>query len=117
MSTNGIIVDVVCLIISLLSLLIGKYLVPFIKEKLTGTKFDKFLDYVKFSVKCAELTIKDTDESGKTGANKKAFVVNFLKGILIKLNIELTDEELDVIIESAVEDLKILSETAKNTEE
>ncbi|MDE7431022.1 MAG: phage holin family protein, partial [Lachnospiraceae bacterium] len=41
------------------------------------------------------------------GIEKKAYVTEFLKEILIAKNIALSDEQLDVLIEAAVKQMKI----------
>ena len=43
----------------------------------------------------------------KNGQDKKAYVTEFLKEILIAKNIALSDEQLDVLIEAAVKQMKI----------
>ena len=43
----------------------------------------------------------------KDGQDRKAYVTEFLKEILMAKNIALSDEQLDVLIEAAVKQMKI----------
>lgn len=43
----------------------------------------------------------------KTGSERKAIVIDLMKGILIAKKISITDEQLDLLIEAAVKSMKI----------
>ena len=68
------------------------------KELVENTKYEWILKWVELSVKSAEQTFL----GDKTGQEKKAIVTEFIKGLLIKKNISISDEQLDTLIESAV---------------
>lgn len=91
------------LIIAVVLMLCSRYLIPYIAELLGAAKFDKLVEYINSAVKAAE---KLFPESG-SGKDKKAYVIEFIQKINEKLGITITDEEIDTLIESAVEDLDL----------
>lgn len=101
---NELEMKIVELVIAVVIALCGRYAVPYFKTLMTNAKFAKVVEYIKLAVKAAE---KLYDESGK-GAEKKAYVLNFVSGVLLKMNIKITDDEINTLIESAVEDLDLL---------
>lgn len=98
--------DVLYLVIKILVIiaitLITRYLVPYIKERLEQSKYKWIADVVSQAVKSAEQTITGR----KSGAERKAIVVDFIKTLLIQKNISISDEQIDNLIESAVYTLK-----------
>ena len=58
--------------------------------------------WAKYAVLKAQQVLWD-----ETGKDRKAYVTEFLKEILIAKNIALSDEQLDVLIEAAVKQMKI----------
>lgn len=75
---------------------------PYINSKISATEQAKLENYIKIAVRCAEQIF--TQEQW---AQKKEYVTNYIKSILGKLvNIELTDDELDNLIEGFVYEVK-----------
>ena len=89
-----IIIATITLIFGIISALITKYLIPFIKEKISAEQFNKMKKWVKVAVKAAEQTIT----ASGMGEAKKAEVLKFLnaKGFTVDF------DELDKLIEAAV---------------
>lgn len=85
-------------IITLLFALISVFVVPYVKKKISAEKLSEILKWVMKAVEAAEQIYK---ESGM-GKEKKKFVENFLTEHGISVDIE----QLDVLIESAVWELK-----------
>lgn len=81
------------IIVSILSVIVSCFLIPWLKEKLSAEKLEKLVKWVKIAVEAAEQLYG----SGK-GQQKKEYVVSFLlsKGIVFDTN------EVEAIIESAV---------------
>lgn len=89
-------------IIALVIVGITTYVVPFIRTKLSSDELATLKQYITFAVGCAEMYF--TTEEGK---KKKEYVTNYVKKILSSLsNIEVTDEQLDVMIEGIVYEVK-----------
>ena len=89
-----IIIATITLVMGIISTLITKYLIPFIKEKISTEQFNRMKKWVEVAVKAAEQTITDKG----MGEAKKAEVLKFLneKGFTVDF------EELDKLIEAAV---------------
>lgn len=88
-------------ILSLAGALITYALIPWLKAKLGTETFNKALKWASIAVKAAEMIY---NESGM-GEKKKEYVETFMLTTLEKLHITLTPEELNNIIEAAVDDL------------
>ncbi len=80
-------------LIALLSAIITGFLIPFMKRKISEQKLEELRKWVSVAVKAAEQLY-----SGKTGLEKKEYVVSFLlsKGIVFDV------EEVTALIESEV---------------
>lgn len=85
-------------IVMLLCAIITYVLIPYIKSKTTEEQQKKLHLYVKMAVQAAEMLFKETG----MGAIKKEYVANFLK----EKGYQLDSNDLDVVIESAVLELK-----------
>ena len=85
-------------VITLVSLLITTFLIPWIKAKCDAKKLETIYRWVTFAVEAAEQIIKGDD----MGESKKQFVVDFLaeKGYRIDM------DSLNTMIEAAVYQLK-----------
>ncbi len=81
------------LIITLLSAVMTAFIIPVFKQKLSAEKADRLRFWVKTAVSAAEQLY-----GGKTGEQKKKYVVNFLlsKGIVFDV------DEVSALIESEV---------------
>ena len=82
--------------------LVARYLVPYLKQILENSKHDWVLNFVDVAVQAAEQTIL----GDKSVTEKKAIVTGKLKKLLIQKNIDITDEQLDMLIEAAVFNMK-----------
>ena len=80
-------------IITIISLLVTSFLIPYIKQRLSVEKYEDLKKWVNVGVKAAEQIY-----GGKTGQDKKEYVVSFLKskGITFDIN------EVSALIESEV---------------
>lgn len=98
---NDVVFEILKAVIVLVIILIAKYLVPWMKLQVEGTKHEWLLKWVELAVRSAEQTIL----GDKTGPEKKAIVTKFLKEQLQK-NISISDEQLNTLIEAAVYAMK-----------
>lgn len=108
---NEINFEVIKIVVMVAALLISRYLVPWLKEKIGADKLAVAEKWTKYAVLKAQQVLWEKD-----GQDRKAYVVEFLKEILIAKNIALSDEQLDVLIEAAVKQMKIEENTAVNSE-
>ncbi len=115
---NEIIFEVLKLVVMIAVLIITRYLVPWIKNKIGSDRMNEIAEWAKMAVLKAQQVMWAED-----GADKKAYVTEFLKEILIAKNIALSDEQVDVLIEAAVKQMKmeessgIVIDTAVEVEE
>lgn len=90
-------------------LVITGFVLPLIKQKLGNEKYSLVIDFVEQAVNSAEQIFGGEG----TGEQKKAYVAYIVKNLLDKIGYKLTEDELTVLIESAVKamnDGKMISE-------
>ena len=94
---------IVLAIISLLSALVAGVLIPLIKEKIGAEKLAKYEYWANLAVRAAEMM---WTESG-CGEDKKKYVVDFLNNMFNKNKVIITEQQLEILIESAVKQMKL----------
>lgn len=99
---NEILFEVIKVVVMVAVLVLTRYLIPWLKAKIGADKLAVAEKWVKYAVLKAQQVLWE-----KNGQDKKAYVTEFLKEILIAKNIALSDEQLDVLIEAAVKQMKI----------
>lgn len=97
---NDLLLMIIQSIIAIIIALFGKYIFPIIKEKRLDT-------YVKRAVRAAEILYTDN----KT---RKEYAISAVSAAAKKIGLKLTDDEIDTIIEAAVEDLNIVIKSNNN---
>ena len=97
---NELLSNLLLAVVIAVILMITRYGIPALKQVAEGTKLEAVMKYACEFVKAAEQTM-----SALTGAERKSWVTEILKGILTAKNICLTDKQLDAIIEAAVFDM------------
>jgi LL-H family phage holin len=102
MEINEILMDVLKAVVSLATLLIVRYLIPWIKAQIENSKYSWLVELVADAVKYAEQTITG---SGK-GEEKKELVVQYITNQLQIRGIGITEDQMEALIESAVYQLK-----------
>lgn len=88
-----------------IGLVITRFLVPYLKEKYTAEKVKNVYDIIVKAVQAAE---KIYQEHGQ-GLLKKEYVVDYIK----KIGITLSEDDLNVLIESAVKTLDMVDAEIK----
>lgn len=97
-----LIVKIVTIIIAIISVIITYVLIPFIKQKVSAEKIQDIILWVGKAVMAAEQLFISIPKSGE---QKKELVLKFIKEYLASKNIEMTDEQINLLIESAVAEL------------
>ena len=108
---NEIVFQALLLMVAVAAAVAARYAVPWFKEQIGAEKFAQIADWAEYAVLMAQ-QVMWTD----SGADKKAYVTQFLKDMLIAKNISITDEQLDVLIEAAVKQMKIAENAGKQPE-
>lgn len=95
--------QIILMLIPILSAIITSFVIPFIREKIGSEKLVKYEYWATQAVQAAEMLF---NEKGM-GKTKKEYVVNFLNEMFNKNKIVITEEQLDILIEAAVKQMKI----------
>ena len=95
--------DLILAIIPVLGVIITGFVVPFMKEKIGSEKLAKYEYLVTTAVQAAEMLYT---ESG-SGAEKKQYVVDFLNDMFNKNKIVITEQQIEILLESAVKQMKL----------
>lgn len=99
---DDLLFEVVKFVLIVAVMVIVRYLVPYIKERLELSKLSWLNEWVDKAVYAAEQTV--TGEG--SGSERKVIVVDFIKSMLIKKNISISDKQIDNLIEAAVYAMK-----------
>lgn len=99
---NDITFEIVKIVAMVCAVLITRYLIPLFRNAIGDDKIAEAAKWIKSAVYFAQQTM-----SAKTGEERKAFVMQYAKDLRDELKIPLTDEQIDILIESFVKELKI----------
>lgn len=95
---NDLTFNILKIVIAVSAALITAYLIPYIKNKLKDEKYAQLVAMVETAVRAAEQTFKG---SGK-GKLKKEDVLSFVHFWMVNNGIDISDAQLDELIEAAV---------------
>lgn len=99
---NDILFEALKLLIMLLALIATRYLIPWLRAQIGTQKMQVISEWAQKAVLSVQQTLWST-----SGAERKAVVTKFLKEMLTAKNISISDEQLDILIEAAVKQMKI----------
>lgn len=99
---SEMIVEILKVIMMLAVIFLTRYAIPWIKAKIGAEK----LAEVKVWVNAAVLMAQQVYDA-KSGPERKAIVVDMLREMLIKKNIDISQKQLDTLIEAAVKAMKM----------
>lgn len=100
--TEELFVKIILAIITIIGGLVSAYVIPYLKAKFSTEQLDTLTYYITVAVRCAEQIY-----TPEQWAEKKSYVTTYAKDVindLVKIN--LTDEQLDAIIEGIVNEVK-----------
>lgn len=100
---NDITFNILKIVVTIATALISVYVIPLLKEKLKDAKYQQLLEIVEVAVRAAEQTIKGSG----LGSVKKDEVINFVSEWMMIHGIEISQDQLDQLIEAAVYNLKL----------
>ena len=90
-------------LIPVLCTIITYFIIPYIKTNIDSSKLNQYKEWANLAVKTAEMIWR---ESGH-GEDKKQYVVSFLNDMFNKNKIVITEEQINVLIEACVKQMKI----------
>ncbi len=99
---SEIIFEVLKVIVMLVVLLFMRYVIPWVKARIGSEN----LEMVEKWVNTVVLMVQQVYYA-KSGPERKAIVIDMLRGILIQKNISISEEQLDALIEAAVKAMKM----------
>lgn len=100
---NEVLFNILLGIISIIITILTGIVIPLIKEKIGNEKFSKYEGWAVQAVQAAEMLFKDKG-MGKT---KKEYVVNFLNEMFNKNRVVIAPEQIEILVESAVKQMKL----------
>ena len=95
--------QIILAIIPVLGTILTVYIIPLIKEKIGNENLAKYEYWVNIAVKAAELIWTETGH----GTDKKQYVIDFMNKMFNSKKTVITEEQLNVLIEAAVKQMKI----------
>ena len=95
---NDLTFNILKIVISVVAALIAYYAIPYLKNKFKQDKYKDLVEAVKIAVDAAEQTFKE----GGMGKLKKEDVIKFITAYLNENKINISDDQLDRLIEAAV---------------
>lgn len=88
-------------IIPVLGTIITYFIVPYIKANIDFKRLEQYKEWTTLAVKSAEMLWKGTGY----GDEKKEYVVDFLNDMFNSEKTVITEEQINILIESAVQEL------------
>ena len=98
---NEVLFQIILALIPVVGVILTGYIIPLIKEKIGTEKLAKYEYWVSMAVNAAEMIFKEVG----MGESKKEYVVNFLNKMFNKNKVAITEDQLNILIESAVNEL------------
>lgn len=99
--------EIILALIPVLGAIITYFIIPYIKTNMDSAKLAQYKEWATLAVKSAEMLWRETGH----GEDKKTYVVNFLTDMFNSRKITITEEQMNVLIESAVKEMKEITNT------
>lgn len=106
---SEMVMEILKMIVMLAVLIVTRYLIPWIKGQIGAKQMEEIRAWVKDTVLMAQQVHK-----AKPGAERKEIVIDLLREILIKKNIDISADQLDTLIEAAVKAMKMQDKNDTN---
>ena len=94
---NELVSVIIKSIVAILSVVVTTVIVPYIKQRLGDDKYAELTNYVEWAVRSAEQIY--TPEEWE---QKKAYVMNYIIAKAGELKIELTENDINILVEGIV---------------
>ena len=95
--------DVLKCLVTLLSLVIGYFVIPYLKAKIYNTKYEQLLIEVDNVVRSLQ-QVMDVDKANNVF--KREHAVEYITRYINDHNIKITSEQIEILIEAAVYSMK-----------
>lgn len=99
---NDAIINLVVAVIGVAIAAITRYVIPWIKSKITESKWEQLISWAVVAIRAAKQTFPPEENEAK-----KEWVRDYLHGIItFKLHINVNEDDLDRIIEGVYNEIK-----------
>lgn len=102
MRMSEILLQAAALMVMICAALGSAYVIPFIRRTAGGETMAEIAEWAERAVLFAQQTMQ-----AKTGAERKTYVLKFLTQLVADKKCPITEEQIDILIESAVKGMKI----------
>lgn len=109
---HDIIFTIVKLVVMVLALVVSRYLIPWLKERISIGNLETAINWASRMVLYAQQVLTDS-----TGEEKKEIVIGSLRNLFKNKGINISEDELNVLIEAAVKEMKMQTQSTKNESE
>ena len=99
---SEIVFELLKIIVMLAAVILARYFIPWMRERIGADGLAQVEKWARYAVLKAQQVMWAED-----GAERKTYVTEFLWKMLIEKNIALSEEQLDILIEAAVKQMKI----------
>lgn len=99
--SNEVISLIIKSLVLILSALITTVVIPYVKGKIGEDKYNEIKFYVEYAVRCAEQLY-----TPEQWAEKKEYVMAYITRKAQELGIDMTEEDINVLIEGIVNEVK-----------
>lgn len=96
---NDILMEIMKCVVTVSTILVVRYLIPYLSTKIKESKYADLLDYVEYAVRWAKQTLKDNED-------KKEQVIAKVIAYVQQKGLNVSFEEVDMLIEAIYETIK-----------
>ncbi len=94
--------DLVLALIPVIGAVVTYFVVPYLKAAVGNAKLEQYREWAGLAVKCAEMVWRETGHGG----DKRDYVAGFLNRMFNSKKEMLSEEQIQVLIEAAVQELQ-----------
>lgn len=94
---RDILMQALKIVVMVVTLVITRYVIPYLKAKTDAQKIDRALAYIREGVRAAEQIYDQKDSK-----IKKKYVLTYGRKIAGRIGLDLSEEDLEMLIEAAV---------------
>lgn len=99
---NDILFEAINLVVMILAAIFTAYVIPYVRKAVGDKKLQDIADWAERAVLFAQQTM-----TAQSGAERKAYVLKYLTQYAKEYKIPITDEQINILIESAVKSMKV----------
>ena len=98
---SEMILMIIKMILTLLLAILTSVVIPYIKEKMGEDTYEKLVEHIEYAIRCAEQLY-----TPEQWAEKKEYVVEYITRKAHETGLDLSEEDINVLIEGMVNAIK-----------